>query len=198
MEYPGPVVKLVNELNKLPGIGPKTAQRLAFFILNEPPEEAERLARTIAEARRSVKYCSTCSSLTDTDPCAICRNPSRDKSIICVVEEPRDVISIERSREFRGVYHVLRGAISPMDGIGPDDLTIKQLLERLKYNGIREVVLATNSTVEGEATAMYIARLIHPLGIRVTRIAHGIPVGGDLEYADEVTLARAFEGRREI
>ena len=198
MEYPGPVAKLVNELNKLPGVGPKTAQRLAFFILNEPPEGAERLARTIIEARRSVKYCSVCSSLTDTDPCAICRNPSRDKTIICVVEEPRDVISIERSREFRGIYHVLRGAISPMDGIGPDDLTINQLLARLKDNSVKEVVLATNSTVEGEATAMYIARLIHPMGMKVTRIAHGIPVGGDLEYADEVTLARAFEGRREI
>ncbi|HHX94819.1 MAG TPA: recombination protein RecR [Clostridia bacterium] len=198
MEYPGPVAKLVNELNKLPGVGPKTAQRLAFFILNEPPEGAERLARTITEARRSVKYCSVCSSLTDTDPCAICRNPSRDKSIICVVEEPRDVISIERSREFRGVYHVLRGAISPMDGIGPDDLTINRLLARLKDNSVKEVVLATNSTVEGEATAMYIARLVHPMGMKVTRIAHGIPVGGDLEYADEVTLARAFEGRREI
>lgn len=198
MEYPGPVAKLVNELNKLPGVGPKTAQRLSFFILNQPPEEAEKLARTIVEARRSVSYCSVCSSLTDTDPCAICRNSARDQSVVCVVEDPRDVISIERSREFRGVYHVLRGAISPMDGIGPDDLTIKELIARLKDKNIKEVVLATNSSVEGEATAMYIARLIQPIGIRVTRIAHGIPVGGDLEYADEVTLARAFEGRREM
>lgn len=198
MDYPGPVAKLVNELNKLPGVGPKTAQRLSFFILKEAPEEAEKLARAIVEARRSVKYCSVCSSLTDIDPCAICRNENRDRSIVCVVEDPRDVISIERSREFRGVYHVLKGAISPMDGIGPDDLTIKELLERLKDGTVKEVVLATNSSVEGEATAMYIARLIRPMGIKVTRIAHGIPVGGDLEYADEVTLARAFEGRREI
>ena len=198
MEYPGPVAKLVNELNKLPGVGPKTAQRLSFFILKEPPEAAEKLARTIVEARRSVKYCSVCSSLTDIDPCAICRNPARDKSVICVVEDPRDVISIERSREFRGVYHVLRGAISPMDGIGPDDLTIKELLARLEEGSVKEVVVATNSSVEGEATAMYIARLLQPIGTKVTRIAHGIPVGGDLEYADEVTLARAFEGRREM
>ena len=198
MEYPGPVAKLVNELNKLPGVGPKTAQRLSFFILKEPPEAAEKLARTIVEARRSVKYCSVCSSLTDIDPCAICRNPARGKSVICVVEDPRDVISIERSREFRGVYHVLRGAISPMDGIGPDDLTIKELLARLEEGSVKEVVVATNSSVEGEATAMYIARLLQSIGIKVTRIAHGIPVGGDLEYADEVTLARAFEGRREM
>lgn len=198
MEYPASVAKLVNELNKLPGVGPKTAQRLSFFILKEPPEEAEKLARAIVEARRSIKYCSVCSSLTDTDPCSICRNSNRDRSIICVVEDPRDVISIERSREFRGIYHVLKGAISPMDGVGPDDLTISELLERLKGGEVREVVLATNSSVEGEATAMYIARLIQPMGIKVTRIAHGIPVGGDLEYADEVTLARAFEGRREM
>ncbi len=198
MELPVPVAKLVNELNKLPGIGPKTAQRLSFYLLNEPPEGAERLARIIVEARRSVTYCSICSSLTDTDPCAICSHPGRDKSIICVVEDPRDVVSIERSREFRGVYHVLRGAISPMDGISPDDLTIKELLARLKDGRVKEVVLATNSSVEGEATAMYISRLVQPMGIKVTRIAHGIPVGGDLEYADEVTLARAFEGRREM
>lgn len=198
MDLPGPVAKLVNELNKLPGIGPKTAQRLSFHLLNEPLEGAERLARTIVEARRSVTYCSVCSSLTDSDPCSICSHPGRDKSIICVVEDPRDVVSIERSREFRGVYHVLRGAISPMDGISPDDLTIKELLARLKGGKVKEVVLATNSSVEGEATAMYVSRLIQPLGIRVTRIAHGIPVGGDLEYADEVTLARAFEGRREM
>ncbi len=198
MDYPGPVAKLVNELNKLPGVGPKTAQRLSFFILKQPPEEAEKLARTIVEARHSVKYCSMCGSLTDVDPCEICRSPVRDKSIICVVEDPRDVISIERSREFRGVYHVLHGAISPMDGVGPDDLTIRDLLDRVKDRGVKEVVLATNSSVEGEATAMYIARLIQPTGIKVTRIAHGIPVGGDLEYADEITLARAFEGRREM
>lgn len=198
MEYPASVAKLVNELNKLPGVGPKTAQRLSFFILKEPPEEAEKLARAIVEARRSVKYCSVCSSLTDIDPCSICRNSSRDRSIICVVEDPRDVISIERSREFKGIYHVLKGAISPMDGVGPDDLTVSELLKRLKGGEVREVVLATNSSVEGEATAMYLARLIQPMRIKVTRIAHGIPVGGDLEYADEVTLARAFEGRREM
>lgn len=198
MEYPGPVAKLVNELNKLPGVGPKTAQRLSFFILKESPEEAEKLARAIVEARRSVKYCSVCSGLTDIDPCAICSNANRDRSIVCVVEDPRDVISIEKSREFRGVYHVLKGAISPMDGIGPDDLTIRELIERLKKGNVHEVILATNSSVEGEATAIYLARLIQPMGIKVTRIAHGIPVGGDLEYADEVTLARAFEGRREM
>lgn len=198
MELPGPVARLVNEFNKLPGIGPKTAQRLSFYLLNEPPEGAERLARALVEARRSVTYCSICSSLTDTDPCAVCRDSSRDKNIICVVEDPRDVIFIERSKEFRGVYHVLRGAISPMDGVSPDDLTIKELLARLKGSQVKEVILATNSTVEGEATAMYISRLIQPMGIKVTRIAHGIPVGGDLEYADEVTLARAFEGRREM
>ncbi len=198
MEYPVSVAKLVNELNKLPGVGPKTAQRLSFFILKEPPEEAEKLARAIVEARRSVKYCSVCSSLTDIDPCAICRNNSRDRSIICVVEDPRDVISIEKSREFKGIYHVLKGAISPMDGVGPDDLTVSELLDRLKSGDVKEIVIATNSSVEGEATAMYLARLIQPMGIKVTRIAHGIPVGGDLEYADEVTLARAFEGRREM
>jgi len=198
MELPGPVARLVNELNKLPGIGPKTAQRLSFYLLNEPPEGAEKLARALVEARRSVTYCSICSSLTDTDPCAVCSNSSRDKNIICVVEDPRDVVSIEKSREFRGVYHVLRGAISPMDGVSPDDLTIKELIARLKGSQVKEVILATNSTVEGEATAMYISRLIQPMGIKVTRIAHGIPVGGDLEYADEVTLARAFEGRREM
>lgn len=198
MKYPVPVAKLINELNKLPGVGPKTAQRLSFYILKEPPEEAEKLARAIVEARRSVKYCSVCSSLTDIDPCAICSSANRDRSIICVVEDPRDVISIEKSREFRGIYHVLKGAMSPMDGIGPEDLTIRELLERLKNGKVKEVVLATNSSVEGEATAIYVARLIQPMGIRVTRIAHGIPVGGDLEYADEVTLARAFEGRREM
>lgn len=198
MDYPVSVANLLNELNKLPGVGPKTAQRLSFFILKEPPEEAEKLARAIVEARRNVKYCSVCSSLTDIDPCAICRDSRRDRSIICVVEDPRDVISIEKSREFKGIYHVLKGAISPMDGVSPDDLTVSELLERLKSGEAKEVIIATNSSVEGEATAMYLARLIQPLEIKVTRIAHGIPVGGDLEYADEVTLARAFEGRREM
>jgi len=198
MEYPRSIAKLVGELNKLPGIGPKTAQRLAFHILNGPLEEAERLARAILDARKNIKYCSICSNLTDSDPCRICSNPNRDKSIICVVEDPRDVVAIERTREFRGLYHVLRGVISPMDGIGPDDLTINVLLDRLQDDEVKELIIATNPSIEGEATAMYISRLAKPLGVKVTRIAHGIPVGGDLEYADEITLARAFEGRREI
>jgi len=198
MEYPRSIAKLVGELNKLPGIGPKTAQRLAFHILNGPLEEAERLARAILDARKNIKYCSVCSNLTDSDPCRICSNPNRDRSIICVVEDPRDVVAIERTREFRGLYHVLRGVISPMEGIGPDDLTINVLFDRLQDDEVKELIIATNPSIEGEATAMYISRLAKPLGVKVTRIAHGIPVGGDLEYADEITLARAFEGRREI
>ena len=198
MEYSGTIGKLVTELNKLPGIGPKSAQRLAFYILNGTMEDAEKLAKAIFEARKSILSCSICSNLTDTNPCVICSNASRDNSVLCVVEDPRDVAAIERSREFRGLYHVLRGVISPMDGVGPDDLTIGELLQRIQQGNFREMVLATNPSVEGEATAMYVAKLVQPLGVKVTRIAHGIPVGGDLEYADEITLARAFEGRREI
>jgi len=196
--YPTPVARLVDELSKLPGIGTKTAQRLAFFILNMTEKDSRSLAEAIVDAKSKIKYCSVCGNLTDVDPCFICRNTSRDSGTICVVEEPRDVIAMEKTREFKGVYHVLHGAISPMEGIGPEDIKIKELLQRLGKEKVNEVIVATNPKVEGEATAMYLAKLIKPLGIKVTRIAHGIPVGGDLEYADEVTLTKALEGRREI
>lgn len=196
--YPMPVARLVEQFSKLPGIGAKTAQRLAFFVLNMPESEVRALSQAIIEAKQKTKYCSICGNLTDIDPCFICRNTSRDASVICVVEEPRDVIAMEKTREFKGVYHVLHGAISPMTGVGPNDIRIKELLERLKKGGVKEVIVATNPNVEGEATAMYLSKLIKPLGILVTRIAHGVPVGGDLEYADEVTLTKALEGRREI
>lgn len=196
--YAEPVAKLIEELGKLPGIGPKTAQRLAFYILNSDTGAARDLARAIVDARNKIRYCSVCSNLTDVDPCAICSGDRRDRSLICVVEEPRDVVAVEKAKDFKGLYHVLQGAISPMDGVGPEDLKVKELLSRLQTGEVKEVVVATNPNIEGEATAMYLARLIKPLGIKVTRIAHGLPVGGDLEYADEVTLAKAFEGRREI
>ncbi len=196
--YAKPLAKLIAELNKLPGIGGKSAQRLAFHLLAMEEGEAEAIAAAIVEARRSMKYCSVCGNLTDVDPCAICSDMSRDRSTVCVVESPRDVTAMEKIREYRGLYHVLNGAISPMDGIGPEDINLKSLLQRLQENDIREVILATNPNIEGEATAMYIARLIKPAGIRVSRIAHGIPVGGDLEYTDEVTLSKAMEGRREL
>lgn len=196
--YPAPVARLIEQFAKLPGIGNKTAQRLAFFVLNMPEAEARSLARAIVEAKQKTKYCSLCGNLTDVDPCFICNNPNRDNTLICVVEEPRDVIAMEKTREFKGVYHVLHGAISPMEGIGPEDINIKDLLKRLSQNDVKEVIVATNPNVEGEATAMYLSKLIKPSGIKVTRIAHGIPVGGDLEYADEVTLTKALEGRREI
>lgn len=196
--YAEPVARLIGELSKLPGIGPKTAQRLAFYILNNDAGEALELARAITEAKEKIRYCSVCSNLTDIDPCHTCRDETRNKTIICVVEEPRDVVAIERTREFKGFYHVLQGAISPMEGIGPDQLKIKELLNRLQEGSVKEIIVATNPNIEGEATAMYLARLIKPLGIKVTRIAHGLPVGGDLEYADEVTLSKAFEGRREL
>lgn len=196
--YAEPVARLIDELGKLPGIGPKTAQRLAFHLLNNDAGEARELAKAIVDAREKIRYCSVCSNLTEMDPCQICRDETRNRSVICVVEEPRDVVAIERTREFRGLYHVLQGAISPMEGVGPDQLKIKELLARLQDNHVQEIIAATNPNIEGEATAMYLARLIKPLGIKVTRIAHGLPVGGDLEYADEVTLSKAFEGRREI
>jgi len=196
--YANPVAKLIEEFEKLPGIGHKTAQRLAFHVLNLPVEKAENLANAIREAKIKTKYCSVCNNLTDVDPCSICSNHSRESSIICVVEDPRDVVAMERTREFKGLYHVLHGAISPMEGIGPEDIKIKELLTRIAEGNVKEVILATNPNIEGEATAMYIAKLLKPLGIKTTRIAHGIPVGGDLEYADEVTLAKALEGRREI
>ncbi len=196
--YSPSVAKLIEEFEKLPGIGHKTAQRLAFHVLNLSSERAEALASAIRDAKQKTSYCSICSNLTEADPCNICRDVKRNQSIICVVEDPRDVVALERVREFRGVYHVLHGAISPMEGIGPEDIKIKELIKRVRDADIREVILATNPNVEGEATAMYISKLIKPAGIKTTRIAHGIPVGGDLEYADEVTLAKAMEGRREI
>jgi len=198
-QYPRSLNKLINELGKLPGIGNKTAQRLAFHVLSLTDREAESLAESIVEAKRSLHYCSECGNLTDREICGICSDTARDKSIICVVETPQDVLAMERIREYRGMYHVLHGAISPAEGIGPADINLKSLIERLqKSDEVKEVIIATNPNIEGEATAMYIARLLKPAGIKVTRIAHGIPVGGDLEYADEVTLLKAVEGRREL
>jgi recombination protein RecR len=196
--YIEPIARLINELSRLPGIGGKTAQRLAFHIINMPGDRVQELTQAILQARSGVRYCSVCCNLTDQDPCAVCSSTHRDKSVICVVKDPRDVIAMEKMRDYRGVYHVLHGTISPMEGIGPDDIRIRELLQRVGSGEVKEVILATNPDVEGEATAVYISRLIKPLGIRVTRIAHGIPVGGDLEYADEVTLSKALEGRREI
>ena len=196
--YAAPIARLIEEFEKLPGVGHKTAQRLAFHVLNMPVEKVENLANALREAKSRIKFCSVCSNLTDIDPCSICSGTSRDPSYICVVEDPKDVVAMERTREFKGLYHVLHGAISPMEGIGPEDIKIKDLLVRIGKGDVKEVVLATNPNIEGEATAMYISKLLKPLGIKTTRIAHGIPVGGDLEYADEVTLAKALEGRREI
>ena len=196
--YAKPLNKLINELSRLPGIGGKTAQRLAFHILSMDEKEVYELADVIRGAKETMKYCSICGNLTDTDPCSICSDESRDKNTICVVESPKDVAAMEKIREYRGYYHVLHGAISPMDGIGPDDINLKSLIHRLQDERVREIIIATNPNIEGEATAMYIARLIKPSGIKVSRIAHGIPVGGDLEYADEVTLLKAVEGRREL
>lgn len=198
MEYPGPLARLIAELSKMPTVGPKTAQRLAFHIMRLPAEEAQALAEAVLDVKARMRHCSTCFTVTDVDPCATCADPARNRELLCVVEDPRDVMALERTREFRGRYHVLHGAISPLDGIGPDDLKIPELLTRVKEDGIKEVIVATNPRVEGEATAIYLARVLKPLGVRVTRIAHGLPVGGDLEYADEVTLARALEGRRDL
>ena len=198
-QYPRSLNKLINELGKLPGIGGKTAQRLAFHVLSLTDREVEMLAESIVEAKRSLHYCSVCGNLTDKDICGICSDGSRDRSVICVVETPQDVMAMERIREYKGTYHVLHGAISPAEGIGPADINLKSLIERLQGDSdVEEVIIATNPNIEGEATAMYIARLLKPAGIKVTRIAHGIPVGGDLEYADEVTLLKAVEGRREL
>jgi len=197
VSLPEPLIKLIEELQRLPGIGPKGAQRLAFHLLRTPREQTDRLADAIREVKERVTYCSICSNITDADPCGYCRSESRDHHIICVVEEPQNVNAIEKTREFKGVYHVLMGALSPLQGIGPDDLKIKSLLGRVG-NGVAEIILATNPTVEGEATALYLARLLKPLGVKVTRIAMGVPVGSDLEYADEVTMHKALEGRREI
>jgi recombination protein RecR len=197
LSLPEPLIRLIDELQRLPGIGPKSAQRLAFHVLRNPREQAERLADALRGVKDQVTYCSVCSNITDTDTCAFCRDDSRDQHLICVVEEPQNVAAIEKTREFKGVYHVLMGALSPLQGVGPDDLKIKGLLARIT-NGAGEVILATNPTVEGEATAIYLARLLKPLGVRVTRIAMGVPVGSDLEYADEVTMHKALEGRREV
>lgn len=193
------VIDLIDELSKLPGIGKKSAQRIAFHIINMSDESASKLSNSIIKAKKDIKYCSSCCNLTDVDPCSICSNNKRDADTICVVADPRDVAAIEKTREFDGLYHVLHGNISPMEGIGPDEIKIKELLNRIKSNSnISEVILATSSTIEGEATAMYLSRLLKPMGIKVTRIASGIPVGGDLEYADEITLTKALEGRIEI
>ena len=197
MSLPDSLVRLIEELQRLPGIGPKGAQRLAFHLLKTPREETERLAEALREVKERVTYCSVCNNITDADPCAFCSNPDRHHNVICVVEEPQNVGSIEKTREFKGVYHVLMGALSPLEGIGPDDLKITGLLGRVA-NGVSEVILATNPNVEGEATAIYLARLLKPLGVKVTRIAMGVPVGSDLEYADEVTMHKAMEGRREV
>ncbi|KAB3532202.1 recombination mediator RecR [Alkaliphilus serpentinus] len=196
--YSAPIAKLIDEFTKLPGIGRKTAQRLAFYVISLTNEDAYQLATAITVAKESIKYCSICTNLTDADQCNICTDRTRSDEVICVVEDPRDVIAMEKTKEYKGLYHVLHGAISPLDGIGPEEIKIKELLGRVGETTVKEVILATNPNIEGEATAMYIARLLKPLGIKVTRIAHGIPVGGDLEYADEVTLAKALEGRREV
>ena len=197
-EYAPSIEKLIESFERLPSIGHKTAARLAFHVLDWNEEETNAFVSSILNAKKNLKYCSICYNITDVDPCQICSNPRRDQSIICVVEDVRDVVAMERTHEFKGVYHVLHGSISPMNGVGPDDIKIKELLNRLMNNTVKEVILATNPRVEGEATAMYISKLIKPLGIQVTRIAHGIPVGGDLEYTDEITLTKALEGRREI
>lgn len=196
--YPQPLGRLVHELSKLPGIGGKTAQRLAFHILALDTEEAKALAESITYAKEHMRYCSSCGNLTDQDPCAICSDKTRRQDTICVVESPQDVMAMERMKEYQGLYHVLHGAISPMDGIGPEDINLKSLILRLQKMDVKELILATNPNIEGEATAMYIARLVKPAGIRTTRIGSGIPVGGDLEYTDEVTLLKAMEGRREL
>lgn len=195
--YPKPMARLIEELVRLPGVGPKTAQRLAFFLIGQTPAEVQSLAEAIVEAKRKINYCSRCFHLTEEDPCAICSDSKRDHHFICVVEEPRDVIAMERTKSFNGIYHVLHGSISPLEGIGPNQLKVKELVARISPE-VEEVVLATDPNVEGEATAMYLARLLKPIGVKVTRMAHGMPVGSDLEYVDEVTLSKALEGRREL
>lgn len=193
-----PLQNLIEEFEKLPGIGSKTAQRLAFHVLNLPQERAEKFAKAILEAKEKLKYCRICQNLSDSDECSICSDAARDHSVICVTETPKEVLQMERTNEFRGVYHVLHGAISPMDNIEPDDIRIKELMQRIAAGGIKEVIMATNPNLEGETTAMYISKLIKPFGVKVTRIAHGVPVGGELEYADEVTLSKALQWRVEL
>ena len=196
--YSPSIEKLIESFEKLPSIGNKTATRLAFYMLNCSEEETNEFVSSIINAKKNLKYCSKCFNISDTDPCIICGNPRRDESTICVVEDVKDIIAMERTHEYKGVYHVLHGSISPMNGIGPDDIKVKELLARLQTGIVKEIILATNPRVEGEATAMYLSKLIKPFGIKVTRIAHGVPVGGDIEYADEITLTKALEGRREI
>ncbi len=198
MLYEGPVQDLIDELGRLPGIGPKSAQRIAFHLLAADTADVERLASTLRRVKAEVRFCRICGNVADADECRICRDPRRDATVICVVEEPKDVVAVERTREFRGRYHVLGGAISPIDGIGPDDLRVRELLHRLSDGTVTELILATDPNLEGEATATYLARLIKPMGVTVSRLASGLPVGGDLEYADEVTLGRAFSGRRSV
>lgn len=198
MFYPEPIAKLIESFSRLPGIGPKTAARLAFHVLRMKEEDTIDFAKALVSVKRNLTYCSICCNITDTDPCRICSDKTRDPSVICVVQEPKDLVAMERTREFGGYYHVLHGAISPMEGVGPDDIRIKELVQRLSDERVQELILATNANIEGEATAMYLSRLVKPFGIKVTRIAHGLPVGGDLEYADEVTLSKALEGRREL
>lgn len=196
--YDGVVQELIDELGQLPGVGPKSAQRIAFYILGADPEQVQRLATALTEVKARVRFCETCGNVSEEPQCRICRDPRRDPSLLCIVEEPKDVVAIERTREFRGRYHVLGGAINPIDGIGPDDLRIRELMSRLADGEVKETIIATDPNVEGEATATYLARMLTPMGITVSRLASGLPVGGDLEYADEVTLGRAFEGRRSI
>ncbi|MCB5725590.1 recombination mediator RecR [Mitsuokella jalaludinii] len=198
MQYIAPLANLIEHFRALPGIGQKTAVRLAYHVLDMDPAQARSLAAAIVDAKEKIGYCNTCFNLSDQNPCAICGSDERDHSVICVVEQPQDVAAMERMRDYQGVYHVLHGALSPLEGVGPSDIRIKELLGRLQDDAVKEVIMATNPNVEGEATAMYIAKLLKPLGIKVTRIAHGLPIGGDLEYADEVTLAKAMENRREI
>ena len=196
--YSTPIARLIEEFSKLPGIGRKTAQRLAFYVIAMPNEEVEIISEAILEAKTSVRYCSICANLTDQEVCNICKDKRRDPSVICVVEDPRDVVAMEKTKEFHGYYHVLQGVISPLEGVGPEEIRIKELLARLASDEVKEIILATNPNIEGEATAMYLAKLLKPMGINITRIAYGIPVGGDLEYADEITLSKALEGRRKL
>lgn len=196
--YPLPIAKLIEEFAKLPGIGKRSAERLAFHMLKQPEESIADFSNALLDAKEQITFCPICQSLTDKTPCNICRDVKRDQGLICVVENPKDILAMEKTKEYTGVYHVLHGVISPMDGIGPNDIKIKELLVRTKEDNVHEIIIATNPTIEGEATAMYLSKLFHPFGIKVTRIAHGLPVGGELEYADEITITRALEGRHEI
>ncbi len=198
MLYPQPMTRLIHELSRLPGVGPKTAQRLAFYILTLSEDEVSKMAEALLNARHKIGFCSICGHLTETSPCSICENQGRDRSLLCVVEEPKDVIAMERTRVYKGLYHVLGGALSPLEGIGPEELKIKELLHRASEEQYKEIIIATDPNVEGEATALYLGKLLRPMGYKVTRLARGLPVGGDLEYTDEITLGKAFEGRIEL